>query len=74
MICGILGISTKQGGDRAGSKQKMVQIYEAMAGMMLEMIIKYREKAMFLWEDALEMVRTTKSLYETLNHSSQPII
>ena len=55
-------------------KEKMIQIYEAMADMTLEMLNKSKGKVLYLEEDELEMVRTTQSLYETINHANQPEI
>lgn len=55
-------------------KEKIVQIYEKMADMTLEMINKSKENALYLDDNELEMVRTTQSLYETINHANQPVI
>ena len=60
-------------------KEKMVQVYEAMADMTLDVInffkdSKKKTSTVLLDEDVLEMVRTTQSLYETLNHANQPVI
>lgn len=57
----------------------MVQIYEAMADMTLDVIkffkdSKKKNSTVLLDEDVLEMVRTTQSLYETLNYANQPVI
>lgn len=68
-----------EGGEEVNRKEKMVQIYEAMADMTLDVInfLKDSEKkdsAVSLDEYVLEMVRTTQSLYETINHANQPVI
>ena len=42
--------------------------------MTLEMIKKERKKSLYLDEFELEMVRTAQSLYETINHTNQPMI
>ena len=60
-------------------KEKMVQVYEAMADMTLDAInffkdAKKKYSTVLLDEDVLEMVRTTQSLYETINHANQPAI
>lgn len=55
-------------------KEKMIQIYEAMADTTLEIINRERKRALCLSEAELEMVRTTQSLYETLNYANQPVI
>lgn len=55
------------------NKEKMVQIYEAMADMTLKMLSK-EKNAFCLGANELEMVRTTQSLYETLNYANQPVI
>lgn len=60
-------------------KEKMVQVYEAMADMTLDVInffkdSKKKTSTVLLDEDVLEMVRTTQSLYETLNYANQPVI
>lgn len=55
-------------------KEKMIQIYEAMADMTLEMINKEKQSALYLGEAELEMVRATQSLYETLNCANHPVI
>lgn len=55
-------------------KEKMVQIYEATADMTLEMINKEKENFLCLSAEELEMVRTTQSLYETLNYANRPVI
>lgn len=57
----------------------MVQVYEAMADMTLDVInffkdSKKKTSTVLLDEDVLEMVRTTQSLYETLNYANQPVI
>lgn len=54
-------------------KEKIIQIYEAMANMTIDMIEKKRG-TLCLSEEELEMVRTTQSLYETLNYANQPVI
>ena len=56
------------------SKEKMEQIFDAMADMTLEMISESRERLLYLEQDQLEMVRTTQSLYETINHANQSSI
>lgn len=51
-------------------KEKMEQIFEAMADMTLEMLDKSKGNVLYLEGDELGMVRTTQSLYETLNHAN----
>lgn len=55
-------------------KEKIVRVYEAMADMTLEIINEERENGLCLGDDALEMVRVTQSLYETLNYANHPVI
>lgn len=55
-------------------KEKMLNIYEAMADMTLEMINKERKGALYLDGDELEMVRTTQSLYETINYANRAVV
>lgn len=58
----------------------MMEIYNAMADMTLEALKflneskeKKKSYCVFLDEDVLKMVRTTQSLYETINHANQPV-
>ncbi len=62
-------------------KEKMIEIYNVMADMTLEALKflneskeKKKNYCVFPDEDVLEMVRTTQSLYETINHANQPVI
>ncbi|MDE7323062.1 MAG: hypothetical protein K2N73_10135 [Lachnospiraceae bacterium] len=55
-------------------KEKMIQIYEAMADITLNRINKIKEAGNVPCEDTLEAVRTTQSLYETLNYANQLVI
>lgn len=60
-------------------KEKMIQIYEVMADMTLDAInffkdSKKKNSTVLLDEDILAMVRTTQSLYETINHENQQVI
>ena len=50
-------------------KEKMMQIYEAMADKALERI-----GGAGIDDYTLELVRTTQSLYETINHANHPVI
>lgn len=56
------------------NKEKMEKIFDAMADMTLEMIQSSREKSSYLSDEKIEMIRTTQSLYETLNYANQPVI
>lgn len=56
------------------SKEKMEQIFNAMADMTLDMINESKENFLYLEKEELEMVRTTQSLYETINHANQSSI
>lgn len=64
----------RKGVRKTKDREKMVQIYEAMVDMTLEMINKERKSSLYLGEVELGMVRTTQSLYETLNHANYPVI
>lgn len=55
-------------------KEKIMQIYEAIADMTLEMINKERKNVLYLGDGELEMVRTTQSLYETINCANRPVV
>ena len=62
-------------------KEKMIEIYNVMADMTLESLKFFNESkekkknyCVCPDEDVLEMVRTTQSLYETINHANQPVI
>ena len=62
-------------------KEKMIEIYNAMADMTLEALKflneskeKKKNYCVILDEDVLEMVRATQSLYETLNCANHPVI
>lgn len=55
-------------------REKMVQIYEAMADMTLEMLNKEKRGTLYLDPGEFEMVRTTQSLYETVNCTNQPAV
>lgn len=55
-------------------KEKMLQIYEAMADMTLEMINTRKKNVSYLEKDELEMVRATQSLYETVNRTNHPAV
>lgn len=62
-------------------KEKMIEIYNVMADMTLEALKFLNESkemkknyCVILDEDVLEMVRTTQSLYETINHANHPVI
>ena len=50
-------------------KEKMMQIYEAIADKALERI-----GGAGIDDYTLELVRTTQSLYETINHANHPVI
>lgn len=55
-------------------RDKMIQIYEAMADMTLEMINKSSGNVLYLGKDELEMVHATQSLYETINCTNQSTV
>lgn len=55
-------------------KEKLIQIYEAMANITQNRLYEIKEVGGVPCEDTLEMVRTTQSLYETLNYANQPVI
>lgn len=55
-------------------KEKIVQIYEATADMTLKMIDARKKNTLYLEEDELEMIRTTQSLYETVNCTNHPAV
>ena len=50
-------------------KEKIVQIYETLADKALERI-----EVAGIDDYTLELVRTTQSLYETINHANHPVI
>lgn len=56
------------------NKEKMEKIFDAMADMTLEMIQSSREKSSYLSDEKIEMIRTTQSLYETLNCANQSAV
>ena len=63
-------------------KEKLVQIYEAMANITLTTLKLFESNSgnskgksvVILDNDLLEMVRTTQFLYETINHANQLVI
>ena len=63
-------------------KEKLVQIYEAMANITLTTLKLFEsnsgnskgKRVVILDNDLLEMVRTTQFLYETINHANQLVI
>ena len=63
-------------------KEKLVQIYEAMANITLTTLKLFESNSgnskgksvVILDNDLLEMVRTTQFLYETINHANHPVI
>lgn len=50
-------------------KEKIVQIYETLADKALERI-----EGAGIDDYTFELVRTTQSLYETINHANHPVI
>lgn len=56
------------------NKEKMVQIYEAMADMTLEMLGMIKGKTVYLDDFQFEMVRATESLYNSISYANQPTI
>lgn len=56
-------------------KEKMIQIYEKVADMTLEILdTAIKNKAGYLDEDDLNMVRTTLNLYDAVSRANQPMI
>lgn len=55
-------------------KEKMVQIFEAMTNMTIEMLDRLSKRSLYLSGNEIGMVRTTQSLYETLNYANHPVV
>lgn len=56
------------------NQEKMEKIFDAMADMTLEMINESSKEFLYLDQEKLEMIRTTQSLYETLNCANQSAV
>lgn len=56
-------------------REKMEQIFDAMADMTLKRIeLHKKSEHTSLDDEGLEMVRTTQSLYEILNYANHTVI
>lgn len=55
-------------------REKIEQIYEVVADMTLKMLNMENGNSLYLSDSEIEMIRTTQSLYETVNCTNQPIV